>query len=90
MFRCPNAGDHSKARRSKLFLEEWTNTYLKGAQDRLQKQIDGYPLTIEDIYTMQQMCAYEVSFVYYHHPQFQMMSIVDRSHRLFQILWFVY
>ena len=39
---------------------------------------------------MQQMCAYEVSFVYYHHPRFQMMSIVDRSHRLFQILCFVY
>jgi len=56
---CPNAGDKSKARRSKLFLEEWTNTYLKEAQDRLQKQIDGYPLTIEDVYTMQQMCAYE-------------------------------
>ena len=62
MFRCPNAGDHSKARRSKLFLKEWTNTYLKETQDRLQKQIDGYPLTIEDVYTMQQMCAYEVSF----------------------------
>jgi len=92
MFRCPNAGDNSKARRSKFFLKEWANTYLKETQDRLQKQIDGYPLTIEDVYTMQQMCAYEVSFVYYHyhHPQFQIMSVVDRSHRLFQILWFVY
>jgi hypothetical protein len=70
IFSCPNAGDHFKARRSKLFLEEWTNTYLKEAQDRLQKQIDDYPLTIEDIYTMQQMCAFEVSFVYCPHPRF--------------------
>ncbi|KAH9966467.1 phosphoglycerate mutase-like protein [Russula dissimulans] len=56
---CPNAGVHSKGRRGTQFLKEWANVYLKSAQDRLQKQIDGYTLTIEDVYTMQQMCAYE-------------------------------
>jgi hypothetical protein len=52
-------------------VKEWSNIYLKEAQDRLQKQIDGFTLTIEDVYTMQQMCAYEVSFarVYHHHLQ---------------------
>jgi hypothetical protein len=51
-------------------LKEWANIYLKEAQDRLQKQFDGYTFTIEDVYTMQQMCAYEVSVAHWHHcPQ---------------------
>jgi hypothetical protein len=37
--------------------------YLKGAQDRLNRWLHGLDLTIEDIYTMQQMCAYEVCSV---------------------------
>jgi hypothetical protein len=65
--RCANAGDRSKASRSTAFVKEWSDIYLKEAQGRLQTQIDGYALTIEDVYTMQQMCAYEVSFAYYHH-----------------------
>jgi hypothetical protein len=56
---CPNAFDRSKSGRGTSFVKEWANTYLKAAQDRLQQQIDGYTLTIEDVYTMQQMCAYE-------------------------------
>jgi hypothetical protein len=50
-------------------VKEWTDIYLRAAQDRLQKQIDGYTFTIEDVYTMQQMCAYEVGFAHYLHPQ---------------------
>jgi len=56
---CPNANIHSKGRRGTQFLKEWANVYLKDAQGRLQKQIDGFTFTIEDIYTLQQMCAYE-------------------------------
>ena len=70
-------------------MKEWANIYLKAAQDKLQKQIDGYTLTVEDAYTMQQMCAYEVGFAdcLYWHP---MNPIVDRSYRLLQVLWSVY
>jgi len=56
---CPNAGIRSKADRGTLFLKEWTSIYLKETRDRLQQYIDGYALTVEDVYTMQQMCAYE-------------------------------
>jgi hypothetical protein len=62
-------------------VQEWANIYLKAAQDRLQRQIDGYTLTIEDVYTMQQMCAYEVSLAYYFH-WLAMTPLVDRSYRL--------
>jgi hypothetical protein len=70
-------------------VKEWANIYLKVAQDKLQKQIDGYTLTVEDVYTMQQMCAYEVGFAdcLYWRP---MTPIVDRSYRLLQVLWSVY
>jgi hypothetical protein len=89
--RCANAGDRSKAGRSTAFVKEWSDIYLKEAQHRLQRQIDGYALTIEDVYTMQQMCAYEVSSAYYyHHLQPMLTTIADRSHRLFQVLWFVH
>jgi hypothetical protein len=72
-------------------VKEWSDIYLKEAQHRLQRQIDGYALTIEDVYTMQQMCAYEVSSAYYyHHLQPMLTTIADRSHRLFQVLWFVH
>ncbi|KAH9001458.1 phosphoglycerate mutase-like protein [Lactarius akahatsu] len=56
---CPNAGVSGKADRGTPFLKEWTSVYLKETRDRLQGHIDGYALTIEDVYTMQQMCAYE-------------------------------
>ncbi|KAH9030686.1 phosphoglycerate mutase-like protein [Lactarius pseudohatsudake] len=56
---CPNAGVSGKADRGTPFLKEWTSVYLKETRDRLQQHIDGYVLTIEDVYTMQQMCAYE-------------------------------
>ena len=57
---CPNANDYSKADRGTPFVREWTEIYLKDAIQRLQSQIAGFELQIEDVYTMQQMCAYEV------------------------------
>ena len=32
---------------------EWVEKYLKNAHKRLQRQIDGFELTIEDVYIMQ-------------------------------------
>ncbi|THH15597.1 hypothetical protein EW146_g4910 [Bondarzewia mesenterica] len=56
---CPNSGKKSKSDRGTPFLEEWAAIYLRDARDRLQNQIEGYTLTFEDVYTMQQMCPYE-------------------------------
>ncbi|KIY44827.1 phosphoglycerate mutase-like protein [Fistulina hepatica ATCC 64428] len=56
---CPNARIKSKADRGYYYVSEWANVYLKDAQARLQKQLPGFTLSIEDVYTMQQMCAYE-------------------------------
>ncbi|KAI0273831.1 phosphoglycerate mutase-like protein [Gloeopeniophorella convolvens] len=56
---CRNAGDKTKADRGTPFVAEWANVYLRTARARLQEQIPGYTLSIEDVYTMQQMCAYE-------------------------------
>ena len=42
------------------YVKEWTEIYLKEALQRLKPQLHGYELTIEDVYTLQQMCAYEV------------------------------
>jgi hypothetical protein len=59
VYRCPNANIPSKADRSMPYLQQWTGIYLKDAQARLQEQIVGFDLTIEDTYVLQQMCAYE-------------------------------
>lgn len=32
---------------------------------RLVKEINGFDLTVEDVFSMQQMCAYEVRFYFY-------------------------
>ncbi|KAJ6515325.1 phosphoglycerate mutase-like protein [Mycena sanguinolenta] len=56
---CPNAGDPSKGDRGRDFVAAWANVYLAKAQKRLQPQIVGYELSIEDVYVFQQLCAYE-------------------------------
>lgn len=58
---CPNAHVHAKGDRGTQFVREWADVYLRDAQARLSAQITGIDLTIEDVYTMQQLCAYEVS-----------------------------
>ena len=63
IIRCPNANDGSKSDRGRWYLERWAALYLKDAQRRLVTQLGGFDLTIEDVFTMQQMCAYEVRFV---------------------------
>jgi len=50
------------------YTEHWADIYLQNARKRLAKELKGFDLTIEDVYTMQQLCAYEVSYpcVSYH------------------------
>ncbi|KAH9926852.1 phosphoglycerate mutase-like protein [Amylocystis lapponica] len=38
----------------------WTEIYLKHTVERMQKHIEGVTLGVADVFTMQQMCAYEV------------------------------
>lgn len=56
---CPNSRDGTKAGRGLWYLTRWTDIYLLEAQERLQKQINGFELEIMDVFAMQQTCAYE-------------------------------
>ncbi|KAH7910544.1 histidine phosphatase superfamily [Hygrophoropsis aurantiaca] len=62
---CPNAKAHNKADRSLTYVKEWTSIYLHHAHKRLQHHIPGFNLTIEDVYTMQKLCAYETVAIGY-------------------------
>jgi len=46
-------------------VKEWASVYLKDALARLQPQMKGYDLSIEDIYIFQQLCAYETVSIGY-------------------------
>jgi hypothetical protein len=59
-FSCPNARIDAKAERGEWYIKRWANIYLEDARKRLQKQLHGLELSIEDVYIMQQMCPYEV------------------------------
>ncbi|KAJ7700865.1 phosphoglycerate mutase-like protein [Mycena rosella] len=56
---CPNANVKSKSDRGRDFVAQWASVYLKKALVRLQPQLVGYDLSIEDVYVFQQLCAYE-------------------------------
>ncbi|KAF7298396.1 AB hydrolase-1 domain-containing protein [Mycena kentingensis (nom. inval.)] len=56
---CPNANVRSISDRGRSYVAKWASIYLEGARKRLQPQIKGFSLDIEDIYIMQQLCAYE-------------------------------
>ena len=60
IFSCPNTGDPNKAQRGNWYVRRWADIYLKKARKRLQGQISGFEFTIEEVYSMQLMCAYEV------------------------------
>ncbi|RDX45602.1 phytase [Lentinus brumalis] len=62
---CPNGRDHTKGERATPFVREWGNVYLQAALKRLQPQIGGLDLRIEDVYSMQQLCAYETVAIGY-------------------------
>lgn len=56
---CPNDNNPTIGGRGYYYVEKWTHVYLEEARHRIQKMLHGYPLGIEDIYTMQMMCPYE-------------------------------
>ena len=60
VYSCPNADIKSKSDRGTWYVRKWAEIYLKDAHARLAPQLNGYDMSIEDIYTLQQMCAYEV------------------------------
>ncbi|KAI0782986.1 phosphoglycerate mutase-like protein [Abortiporus biennis] len=62
---CPNAQVSGKSDRSLYYVREWAKIYLANAHARLAPLLRGYSLTIEDIYTLQQMCAYETVAIGY-------------------------
>jgi len=62
---CPNALDPAKAERGGVYVMEWNNIYLEPARQRLQRQIDGFKFEINDVYTMQRLCAYETVAIGY-------------------------
>lgn len=65
---CPNTNAHSKSARSLTYIRKWAGIYLGEARKRLQADLkpaeggQGFDLEIEDVYRMQQMCAYEVAY----------------------------
>ena len=59
-FSCPNAETSGKSNRSLYYVREWAQIYLAAAHARLVPQLEGYALSVEDVFTMQQLCAYEV------------------------------
>ncbi|RXW17979.1 hypothetical protein EST38_g7881 [Candolleomyces aberdarensis] len=56
---CLNTQIRSKSHRGIWYQERWAARYLKDARERLSAQLPGFDLTIEDVYAMQQTCAYE-------------------------------
>ncbi|KAK7691641.1 hypothetical protein QCA50_005040 [Cerrena zonata] len=62
---CPNAETSGKSNRSLFYVREWAQRYLAAAHARLAPQLEGYSLSIEDVFTMQQLCAYETVAIGY-------------------------
>ncbi|TBU40685.1 phytase [Dichomitus squalens] len=62
---CPNARDPARGERALPYVRQWAKVYLQAARARLNSQIDGIDLTIEDVYAMQQLCPYETVAIGY-------------------------
>ncbi|KAG6902665.1 hypothetical protein C0995_013357 [Termitomyces sp. Mi166 len=62
---CPNAKVPERGDRGAWYVKHWAEIYLKKALARLQPNIKSYKLSIEDVYIMQQMCAYETVAIGY-------------------------
>jgi hypothetical protein len=62
VYRCPNHNDKSKGDRGTWYVAKWAPIYLKDALERLKGNMKGFDLVVEDVYAMQQLCAYEVHY----------------------------
>ncbi|KAG8816240.1 hypothetical protein FRC18_001111 [Serendipita sp. 400] len=56
---CPNDSKPAIGDRGTYYVKQWVSVYLQEALQRIQGLLKGYTLTLEDVYTMQMMCAYE-------------------------------
>jgi hypothetical protein len=59
-FSCLNMFDITKGFRGQWYVDRWADIYLKDARKRLQEQLHGLDLSIQDVYNIQQLCPYEV------------------------------
>lgn len=57
----PDIGD-----RGTPYVKQWVSVYLLAAHMRIQSLLEGYELSLEDVYSMQMMCAYEVCTTFPH------------------------
>jgi hypothetical protein len=62
---CDNAGKSGISDLYMPSLKKWNGIYLADALRRFQPQMEGYKLTIEDVYTWQMLCAYETVAIGY-------------------------
>ena len=67
------------------YISRWAEKYLRHAQKRLQKHLHGLELSIQDVYIMQQMCAYEVSFYIFQNVLI-LRPLIDCRSRVLQVL----
>ena len=89
--RCPNAFNSTKADRGQWYIKQWAAIYLKHAHRRLQRQIKGFDLTIEDLYRMQHLCPYEVILIaLLQSGNLWLTKIADCGPGVFQVLWAVH
>ncbi|KAJ3742522.1 phosphoglycerate mutase-like protein [Lentinula detonsa] len=56
---CHNARYRPISDRGTWYVERWAERYLNETRERIQGMLEGYEVSVEDVYTMQQMCAYE-------------------------------
>lgn len=69
-----------------LYQKQWVAIYLKDALARLQPLLKGYDLTLEDVYVLQQMCAYEVRWNSMLDLKWHTDDAADRRARILQVL----
>jgi hypothetical protein len=57
---CPNDSNPAIGDRGMYYVKQWVGVYLPKAHARIQALLEGVRLSLEDVYAMQMMCAYEV------------------------------
>ncbi|KAG1849295.1 phosphoglycerate mutase-like protein [Suillus subalutaceus] len=56
---CANNDVPSGGYRGQPYADAWKAVYLKDTVPRLQQYLDGFELDVEDVYAMQELCAFE-------------------------------
>ncbi|KAG8816269.1 hypothetical protein FRC17_000379 [Serendipita sp. 399] len=56
---CPNQWRPEIGDRGEYYQQKWVGVYLQEAHHRIQGLLDGYALSVEDLFAMQMLCAYE-------------------------------